>query len=80
MRTLGEGSERKSFIVEMSRGEYNALEHLQRVSEGRFNSQALRGLGPDMTESIMAVAVFVQVQDVIGALEAGLEKLREILR
>lgn len=79
MKTIGV-SDHRTFIVEMSGEEYHALEQLQRVSEGRFNSQRLQGLGDDMVASIMAVIAFVQVNDVIGALEAGIEKLREALQ
>jgi hypothetical protein len=80
MRTIGENTSSKTFIVEMSREEHTAFRHLQRISEGRFNSTYLQGLDANMTPSIMAVITFVQAQDVIGALEAGLAKLREALQ
>jgi hypothetical protein len=79
MRTLGNDNQR-SFIVEMSREEYSALANLQRVSEGRFNSGVLSGLGIDMADAIVAVIAFVMVQDVMGKFEAALEGLRKALR
>jgi len=80
MKTLGEGIDHETFVVEMTKYEYHALEQLQRIAEGRFSSTSLRGLGADMTASILAVVAFVQVQDVIGNLEAGVARLREALK